>query len=85
MENIFPACSEAYGNRVDKVVHIIDLKDHKLKLTQIKSFLSLTSSLTKDNYPEILGKMYIINAGTFFNLIWAGLKAFLPEKTREKV
>jgi len=63
------------------MVRIIDLKNYKLKPDQIKDFLNLTSKIIQDNYPEILGKMYLINASSMFKLLWKGIKLILPEAT----
>lgn len=41
--------------------------------------------MCQDNYPEILGKMYIINAPFIFSGIWLIVKPWLDEKTKAKI
>lgn len=48
---------------------------------QVKHFTKLTSRITQDYYPEIMGKMYIINSGFFFKGIWAIVKPWLDPVT----
>ena len=47
----------------------------------IKSF----TGLMQNNYPENLGKSYIINSPLIFKGVWTVIKAFLAEKTVAKV
>lgn len=43
------------------------------------------SGVAQDNYPEILGATYIVNAPMVFNGVWAIAKNFVDEKTRKKI
>ena len=38
-----------------------------------------------DNYPEIVGKLLIINAPMVFTGIWAFIKGFLDERLKNKI
>lgn len=38
--------------------------------------------ITQDYYPEIMGKMYIINAGYLFSGIWAIVKLWIDPVSR---
>ena len=48
-------------------------------------FMKLAASVTQDNYPETLGKMFIINAPMLFSVIWTVAKAFIDKKTQKKI
>ncbi|KAL4452938.1 hypothetical protein ABPG74_002503 [Tetrahymena malaccensis] len=82
---VFQQCTSAKGQQVDKMVVILDCKDISLRVDQITSFLKTAVSITKENYPEILHKMYIINTGMMVNLAWKGVSLLLGEKTKKKI
>ncbi|KAL4470950.1 hypothetical protein ABPG72_013537 [Tetrahymena utriculariae] len=82
---VFQQCTSAKGQQVDKMVVILDCKDIGLRVDQITSFLKTAVSITKENYPEILHKMYIINTGVMVNLAWKGVSLLLGEKTKKKI
>lgn len=48
-------------------------------------FVKKLMSIGQDNYPEILGKMFIINAPWAFHALWTVFKHFVDEKTRNKI
>lgn len=39
----------------------------------------------QDYYPEIMGQCFIVNSPMIFSAIWAVVKGFLDEKTRNKI
>ena len=45
----------------------------------------MTINISQDNYPETLGKMYIINAGMLFSAVWTIVKPFLDPVTQSKI
>jgi hypothetical protein len=87
LNRIFPACSKAKGRRVDETFTILDLKGSSMKMMskQVYNFIKLASTVAQDNYPEILGKMFIVNAPMLFSGVWAVIKPWLDEKTRNKI
>ncbi|KAL4444536.1 hypothetical protein ABPG74_016829 [Tetrahymena malaccensis] len=85
VNEVFPTCSKMFQKPVYQYIIILDMKDHNLSLNDLKSFLNMTSNITKNNYPEILYKMYIVNTSSFFSFLWKGVKYILNEKTRLKV
>lgn len=50
-----------------------------------KKFMNIASSIGQNYYPEMLGNMYIINAGFFFSAVWSIVKSFIDEKTAKKI
>ncbi len=85
--DIFPACTKAAGKTVDQTVYIMDLKGGALKLLspKIYDFIKSLMKIGSDYYPEILGKMFIINAPILFYGVWSMLKPFVDERTRNKI
>lgn len=43
------------------------------------------TKIMQDNYPENLGKMMVVNSPWAFTGVWAIVKNFVDEKTREKI
>jgi len=48
-------------------------------------FLKVALNILTNYYPEILGKLFIINAPFIFTGIWAVIKGWLDEKIRRKI
>jgi len=84
----FPMASQAAGKRVDNIFMIMDFKGiHMTSLfsTKLKNFLKYLAKFSQDYYPEMLGKMFIVNAPYAIKVIWNMVKPWLDKKTSEKI
>lgn len=87
MKRIFPACSQNAKKHISQTFTIVDLKKLTAKLLSKKvySLLKQSFQISQNYYPEILGQMYVVNAGLMFKAAWSVCKAFLDEKTKKKI
>ncbi|KAJ4818920.1 Sec14p-like phosphatidylinositol transfer family protein [Rhynchospora pubera] len=83
----FPACSAKVGKHIDTVVTILDVQGvNWMKVRKLASDVVLRiNKIDGDNYPEILHKLFIINASSSFRLLWNALKGFIDPRTAEKI
>lgn len=92
LSKIFDACTEQRkretGNpdRVMQTCTILDMKDIKLgNASASYKFVKPASEMAQNNYPEILGNMFILNAPFLFTGIWAIVRMWIDDKTKEKI
>lgn len=85
---VFPLLSERANRRVDQVTMIADINDLPLLKVfrgQTKGFMRVLVTLNQDYYPEMLGRMHILNAPIFFKGIWAIVRTWFDPRTGDKI
>ncbi len=87
MKYIFPACSAVVQKPIEQSCTILDANEIGITslVGPIKGFLKLASDIGQDYYPEMLGKMTIVNVGFLFRAIWSMVKGFIDPKTQAKI
>ncbi len=62
---------------------ILDLANVSLgSASKAYGFIKPASSMAQDNYPEMLGNMFIVNAPFLFTGIWAIVRVWIDYKTK---
>jgi hypothetical protein len=75
------------GRVVETMTAVIDVKG--MRISQVTSdFLSIVKGIAKidqSQYPETLGRFFIINTPSVFPFVWRGVKAFLDPAVAAKI
>ena len=85
---ILPYCSKMAGRRIDTNLCICDIKGMDIRPllgSECKPFLNVFIDIGTNHYPALFGQMYVVNAGWMFTFIWAMVKVWISEKTKNKV
>ncbi|KAL3901071.1 MAG: hypothetical protein SGCHY_000890 [Lobulomycetales sp.] len=81
-----PACSKAAGTYIEQSCTILDLKGVSLSsFSSVYNTVKEVSSIAQNYYPEMLGKMFIINSPMLFTAVWSLVKPLLDEVTVSKI
>mmetsp|Transcript_60857 Transcript_60857/g.145057 ORF Transcript_60857/g.145057 Transcript_60857/m.145057 type:complete len:641 (-) Transcript_60857:221-2143(-) len=83
-----PGCSLARGEIIDKSLNILDLSGMGLGIVShntARKVVKEAVTTIQNHYPEMMGKMVIINAPKVFSIAWTFVKPMLDEKTVSKI
>jgi len=80
------ACSVKTGSYLEQSCTILDLKGVSLSsFSSVFSTVKEVSAIAQNYYPEMLGKMFIINSPMLFTAVWTMVKPLLDEVTVSKI
>ncbi|PHT31331.1 Phosphatidylinositol/phosphatidylcholine transfer protein SFH10 [Capsicum baccatum] len=82
-----PACSLVSKRHIDTSTTILDVHEVGLKNfnRSARDIIQCLQAIDDNNYPASLCRMYIINVGSGFNLLWNSVKSFLDPKTTQNI
>ncbi|GAA5871907.1 hypothetical protein JCM8547_003301 [Rhodosporidiobolus lusitaniae] len=81
-----PICSELAGHLIETSCTVMDLKGVGLSsFWKVKNYVQEASAISQNNYPETMGRFYVINAPWGFSTVWSLVKGWLDEATVAKI
>lgn len=82
----YDACTEHAGHLVDDNYMVLNLQGLSLgTFWSMRQQLQQLLAILDDNFPELSGRVQIINAPSLFTTVWACIKGWLPPQTAEKI
>ncbi|GMJ06125.1 hypothetical protein HRI_004281700 [Hibiscus trionum] len=83
----FPACSIAAKRHIASTTSILDVKGVGMSnFSKPARYLFMEIQKIDSNYyPETLNRLFIINAGSGFRMLWKVIKAFMDARTLAKI
>ncbi|CCW67081.1 unnamed protein product [Phytomonas sp. Hart1] len=68
-----------------RVCYIVDLRNLNSFSRAMITFAQKLSLVEQDNYPEIAGRVMLVNCPTFFRVCWKLFQLFINERTNQKI
>lgn len=88
---VLPLCSAVTDRpnpekAISNAVYLIDITDLTLRQTWgIRRYAQSVTGLLATCYPEVVDKIYILNAPSYFSRIWAFIKSWVDPNTAKKL
>ncbi|KAM7541652.1 hypothetical protein Aperf_G00000030148 [Anoplocephala perfoliata] len=84
---VLPAQARKMGKPIDQLVVVFDLQHVNRRLLWrpwLNFFLEMASTF-EINYPELMAACFVLNAPSFFSMIYSLLKPLLSKETQDKI
>lgn len=87
IEYRLPTCSTQAGKLITNQLSIIDMDGFSLRLldSELRASMKVIAKLHSDNYPELLGQAFVVNAPRFFTIVFSIVKHVLDPATVAKI
>lgn len=89
---VFPLCSrltqspESQRKETTKCIYLVNIASLSLKqVWDLRNYAQDISHLLATNYPEVVDRIYVLNAPSYYNAIWGLIKKFIDPVTAEKL
>ncbi|KAJ2991237.1 hypothetical protein NUW58_g343 [Xylaria curta] len=88
---VLPLCSTMVDRPnphlpVSNAVYLVDITYLSLRQTwNIRGYAQSITGLLATCYPEVVDKIYVLNAPSYFSKVWALIKGFIDPKTATKL
>ncbi|SPQ98741.1 unnamed protein product (mitochondrion) [Plasmodiophora brassicae] len=84
---LFPEASARAGRPVSQQVTILDMDGLSMShaSSAVYAYIKGCAEIDQSYYPEILSRMFIVNAPAVFSVVWKMIKPWLDEKTQSKI
>ncbi|KAI0855736.1 CRAL/TRIO domain protein [Xylaria cubensis] len=83
---VMPLCSAMAVQPVSKAVYLIDITYASLKQGwNLRGYAQSFTGLLATCYPEVVDKIYVVNAPPYFSKIWAFIKGWVDPNTAKKL
>ncbi|KAM7217589.1 CRAL/TRIO domain protein [Rhypophila decipiens] len=83
---VLPLCSSAAGRHISSAVYLCDVGTLTLRQTwNVRGYAQDISQLLATCYPEVIDRVYVLNASAYFARIWAVIKKWVDPRTAVKL
>ncbi|KAM7196550.1 CRAL-TRIO domain containing protein [Rhypophila sp. PSN 637] len=83
---VLPLCSSAAGRPISSAVYLCDIGTLTLRQTwSVRGYAQDISQLLATCYPEVIDRIYVLNASAYFARIWAVIKKWVDPRTAAKL
>uniref|UniRef100_A0A093VEW7 SEC14 cytosolic factor n=1 Tax=Talaromyces marneffei PM1 TaxID=1077442 RepID=A0A093VEW7_TALMA len=89
---LFPLCSKLSQSEVKEkgetthCIYLVNIANMTLKqVWDLRNYAQDVSRLLATNYPEVVDRIYVLNAPSYYNTIWGLIKRFIDPVTADKL
>ena len=87
-EIILPFCAHFAGRKVERITSIIDCTNVQYSVffrSKIRNAIKEAVRISQDYYPELISRVFVVNAPWSVKAIWNIVKNWIDAKTRKRI